>query len=314
LLSIDALTPIEDVVVEDDPQIIPGLLPKQGKVLITGETHSGKSLIALEIAHAAITGQPLWDEIEVASPVKRVLYILAEHYIKSLVELWNRTQRKVPMKTLWTVGPDKFPNHHFVVAGLHKQDNIYQVKKWVQDGQFDMVILDPLSAFFSGANASNDESTVRGAFECIDMILQPTGGTCLMLGHMGKPVLIDGVFRHRKKGATSGSMAYENAATAVFYLTQFDKNFRLECIKYKGLIPPAYTLIRDGDDDPTKPLKHRLLITDEIERKRRSVRTKFQELKNDFPNMGDTELEKILMRMFDIKKIDTVRGYLNETS
>ena len=76
---------------EADPDIIPGLLPKAGQLVIAGETNVGKSLVALEICSALTTGQPLWGEDKLTPLIraKRILYVLGEYYNEVIQRLWH---------------------------------------------------------------------------------------------------------------------------------------------------------------------------------------------------------------------------------
>jgi hypothetical protein len=61
--------------------IIPGLLPRRGELVVAGPTDIGKSLMALEICSCLVTGQPLWGHLTPTLQAKRILYILGEHRI-----------------------------------------------------------------------------------------------------------------------------------------------------------------------------------------------------------------------------------------
>ena len=89
------------------PDLIPGLLKSHGAFLITGEHEAGKTLIALEIAQASLTGELLWGKLEVPAPIQRVTYFLGEHDQATLHEQWGVMHLNVPAQTLRVIPPEE---------------------------------------------------------------------------------------------------------------------------------------------------------------------------------------------------------------
>jgi RecA-family ATPase len=74
--------------------LIDGFLQREGVTAIAAPVRERKSLIALNIAHALLTGEKLFDHFEVTKQPKRVLYLCPEvslglHPVVRLYSLLN---------------------------------------------------------------------------------------------------------------------------------------------------------------------------------------------------------------------------------
>ena len=251
-------TPIIAPIEDGPPDVIPGLLPKRGQLVIAGPTDVGKSLIALEICSALSTGTKLWGELNPTIVARKILYVLGEHYNEVIQRLWAVT--KLPMtEHVYLVGPDKMGYDKWLVAkGAPNPQAIDKMKRWA-DG-CDLVVFDPFSAFVSGVDAENDNVQMRLALDQMSLVAQTAGASCIVLAHMGKPSMnpMTGKESNRKSYAIRGASAIEDAATNIFYMSRIEgeddegrmlpagqKAFELRNRKYKGIAPPKYTLLRD---------------------------------------------------------------------
>lgn len=256
------IRPIEQVAIKltdpvpDGPaDIIPGLVPRAGQLVIAGETNVGKSLIALEIASSLTTGQPLWGELKPTLQARRVLYVLGEHYDAVIQRLWQKTQ--LPMGgEVFLLGPEALGFDKWLVTQARPNlQGISKFKKWAEG--MDLIIFDPLSAFLTGGeNQENDNITMRLVLDTMSLVSQTSGAVCIVLAHQGKPMMdMRGQEHQRKSYAIRGASAVEDAATNIFYMDRGEKDpaskasgsqmFELKLRKYKGDAPDSYRLLRD---------------------------------------------------------------------
>lgn len=252
---------ITDPVSKGPGDIIPGLLPKQGQLVIAGETNAGKSLISLEIISSLVTGNPLWGSLQPLQRVGKVLYVLGEHYNEVIQKLALKTQ--LPMsENVWLLGPEALGYDKWMVTnGRPNPAVVEKFKKWADKS--DLIIFDPLSAFCMGVEAENDNISMRIVLDTMSLITQSVGASCIVLAHLGKPSIDTFGKEHtRTKYAIRGASAVEDAATNIFYLGRQDGQskpvFELRCRKYKGEAPESYQLLRDATT-----LTHTLLAATE---------------------------------------------------
>lgn len=228
------------------PDLIPGLLPRHGHLLISGETDVGKTTIALEIAMAVLTGLPLWESpVRASQTIQRVTYIMGEHHESILQSLWR----------LMDFGGEPAikiipPHLHrpLVVRGVTMERTIEAYVGSCQGSQ--LLIFDPLNAFVAGTDAENDSVPMRACLNGMESIATQVGAALLVLGHMGKPRFDQKrqKYEHRTTYASRGSSAIEDAATCCYYMVADDRDaslFRLIRRKYKGEAPTFYGLRRD---------------------------------------------------------------------
>lgn len=312
--------PITSPIKPGPPDLIPGLVPKSGQLVIAGETDIGKSLVALEICSSLITGSALWGEIEPNEKLGKILYILGEHYNEVIKKLWAKTQ--LPMTDdVHLVGPEDLKANKWLVQNgkqnLEAIQNLTALAKGV-----DLVVFDPLAAFFVGTDAENDNPGMRVVLDTMSTITQSVGASCLILAHQGKPTLgKNGEEFNRTKYAIRGASSVEDAATNIFYMGHLtggsgaasgvDANrlFGIRKRKYKGEAPDEYKLIRDRDK-----LTHTILGNRPfVEARRSDVQAKYARLVAQHPDMKPKEVYKILSLTENLHE-NTIRNYLGATS
>lgn len=300
-------SPIE----ETTPDILPGLLPRNGGCLITGETNVGKSLVSLEIVSSYVTGKPLWGQIKPTTTAKKVVYVLGEHHNGVIQRLWQRTQLPITNQ-VWLLGPEQMSYDRWLVnSGKPNIPSIDKFKRWCEGA--DLVVWDPLSAFVCGADGlENDSVTMRLVIDSINLISATVGATSLILSHMGKPMIDQFGKEHgRTKYATRGTSATEDAATSVFYLNKDREDGRYELItrKYKGDAQASYQLLRSKET-----LTHSLLENNGyIESKRLDARNRIGRLMTSHPNFTYRTAASILASLDGVPQ-DTMRRWLGITS
>lgn len=227
------------------PDLIPGLLPRHGHLLISGETDVGKTTVALEIVQAVLTGLPLWGGGPTSSRViTQATYIMGEHHESILQSLWQLMSFG-GQPALEIIPPSA--RRPLVSRGVLMERARDALKERCQGSQ--LVIFDPLNAFVAGSEVENDSVPMRA---CLNAMEDVAGsGALLVLAHMGKPAFDpkSGSYRHRESYASRGSSAIEDSVTCCFYLTPSRtadaRGFKLIRRKYKGHAPAFYMLKRD---------------------------------------------------------------------
>lgn len=313
--------PITAPIKPGEPDLIPGLVPKNGQLLIAGETNIGKSLVALEIVSSLVTGNPLWNEITPTKQAQRVLYVLGEHYNDIIKRLWQKTE--LPMTDdVHLYGPDDMKTDKWLVQ--NGKQNIDGINKLVDAAQgCDLVVFDPLAAFFVGTDTENDNPGMRVVLDTLNTITQSAGASCLILAHLGKPTMgKDGTEYSRTKYAIRGASAVEDAATNIFYMshlqgasgaassTDASRLFSVRKRKYKGEAPDEYKLLRHKDT-----LTHRILDGSRpmVDARRTEVQAKVARLQAQMPEASMKEIIKIVATLEGFHE-NTIRNYLGASA
>ena len=307
-----------DPVAEGPPDIIPGLLPRQGQLVIAGETNIGKSLIALEIISSLVTGRPLWGSLEPTDKVGRVLYVLGEHYTEVIQRLWQHTQ--LPMtEEVYILGPEQLSLDKWLVAqGRPNPLAVEKFTKWTEG--CDLIVFDPLSAFVTGVDVENDNIQMRLVLDTMSLIAQQAHASCIVLAHQGKPMMDKSGKEHtRTKYAVRGASAIEDAATNIFYLSHAEGDSKaaerlpgdtpilsMVCRKYKGEAPGEYRLLRN-----TANLTHTLLGNRPfVEVQRIDAQAKVARLQHQMPNLSFAEAIRAVAAVQGLDE-RTIRRYLS---
>lgn len=232
---------IYDPLPTDVPELIPGLLPEYGTAAIVGETNTGKSLIAIEMASSLLTGEPLWGAITPNRTISKVMYILGEHTCSTLQGLYHRTQ--LPHAgSFGLIGPEHLhPYKALVVSGVQQQIAVDRLTKFCEGSQ--LIVFDPLAGFVQGESAENDNATMRTLIDSMSLIASRVGAVSLILHHAGKPKMDEsGQEVRRTVYASRGASSIEDALTHVFYLRKSisvkqqsnNEKFDLSVRKFKG--------------------------------------------------------------------------------
>lgn len=323
----DPIPPLEkvaariiDPIAEGPPDIIQGFLPRQGQLVIAGETNVGKSLVALEICSALSTGRELWGSLPPTTKAKRILYILGEHYIEVIQRLWAKTQ--LPMTDeVYILGPEVLGFDKWLVSG-GKPNPLARDKfaKWTEG--VDLIIFDPLSAFIIGGDGiENDNVQMRLVLDEMSGIAQRAGASCVVLAHQGKPMMDKTGQEHaRTKYAVRGASGIEDAATNIFYFSRAQGEseaaskaagaqiLTMTCRKYKGEAPNEYRLLRDQ-----ATLTHTLLGNRPfVEVQRIDAQAKVARVQQALPELSFTEAIKVVGAV-EGKDERTIRRYLTHT-
>jgi len=283
--------PIEAQDEKFSPDLIEGILPDRDLLLITGDTNIGKSLVCLEMVAALLNGQPLWGSVPVR-PIKKAAYVLGEHNPKKLRDLWRLTQMQVPQESLWLVGTDKLTERAVITNGYQRADVVAQLRTLVTG--VDVVVFDPLGAFVLGADAENDNATMRAVIQTLSDITQSAGASCIIPAHGGKATLSpEGKETKRATYMTRGASAIEDAATNIFYMhDEGGRVYNLKRRKFKGTdTPENYRLHRD---EATKT--HRLLESKKYRNEVEQIgfERKLGRLMQAYPSLAKTDAVEML--------------------
>ena len=246
-----------------EPELLKGLLHRHSALLITGETNVGKTLVALELAHALLTGEPLWGKLEPTKRLSQITYIMGEHDKESIQALWGLLGFTSP-NGFWVLPP---PGKKIVARGELVQDTLRTYRTWCEGA--DLAIFDPLAAFASGVDVENDNAQMRSVVEGMETLIAP--GALTILAHMGKMAFDPkaGKYIRRESYATRGASSVEDAVLDCFYMEKDTEHegYKLRRRKYKGQAPSFYRLARH----PTT-LRHTLLAQGPTEAQLRATR------------------------------------------
>lgn len=310
----EVAVPLISPVMVGPPDIIPGLLPRAGTLVVAGETNCGKSLLALETVSALTTTGLLWGELKPEKQLKKVLYILGEHHLETIQLLWRHT--KLPMsEEVMLLGPEKIGyNRWLVISGKPNTVAIDKFKRWAEG--MDLLVWDPLSAFVCGDGAENDNIGMRVLLDTISMISQSAGAACMVLAHQGKPMMDTfGKEVRRQTYAIRGASGLEDSATHIFYMGRASNQtietetggqvFELVNRKYKGIAPPKHTLLRNKET-----LTHTLIGDKPFEAVRKmDLRAKMFRIQEANPQMNQDTILGLIANM-EGKSKDTIRRWL----
>jgi RecA-family ATPase len=215
----DELPPVKiyDPLPMATPELIPGLMPEYGSMAIIGETNTGKSLIAIEIASALLTGDALWGQLKPNRTIGKVTFVLGEHTCSTLQGLYHRTQLPHTGE-FCLIGPEHLhPYKALVIGGVQQQVAVDRLCKLCEGSQ--LIVFDPLAGFVQGMNAENDNATMRTLVDSMTLIASKVGAVSLILHHAGKPRMDEqGQEVRRTVYASRGASGIEDALTHIFYL------------------------------------------------------------------------------------------------
>jgi hypothetical protein len=153
--------------------LIDGFLQREGVTAIAGPVRERKSLIALNLAHALLTGEKLFDHFEVTQPPARVLYLCPE------VSLGPFTDRLKKIGLIDHVGETLFYRTLSSPASLSLAD-----ESLLPALPGSVVILDTAIRFLEGDENSSQD--VRSFADSIFALLRHGAESVVMLHHSPK--------------------------------------------------------------------------------------------------------------------------------
>lgn len=199
-----------------------GYIPRGVVTLLGAHGGTGKSTIALMLAVAVATGQPLFG---IETEPERVLFVsledgagLLRHRLKRICEVWG-------------IDPEQLEGRLFLVDGVEhpelftaegKQegsttDTYNEVESLVQDIGAGLLIVDNASDAFGGDEIQR--RAVRGFIRCLAKIARDNHAGCLLLSHVDK-----GTSRKTSQDTESysGSTAWNNSVRSRLFMARAD--------------------------------------------------------------------------------------------
>jgi len=173
-----------------------GLLPKGGRLLVTGAPKAGKSIFVENLALSIASGIPFLRRFNIANtnptPGHRVLLLDRELSERSL---FDRLNALIAERPGYAAAEDKLLIDHKMQFRLDEPDAATHLIGLIQANQAEVVILDTAYKFFSGDMESS--KNVAKALATLDAAIMETGVSVILTHH------------HRKK---SGNMNGKEAA------------------------------------------------------------------------------------------------------
>lgn len=171
----------------DDP-IIPGLLGEKESLLVTGSSGIGKSVFTSNLA--LVLGKPplipgLWGLFPIPKPVSTV-FIQSENGIRANQ---RRLQKIIQGAPYLRQGADRlfFPmvkNDIRLVGDLQAPEFQETLKEIIETTQARLLCVDPLISYHW--QNENDNAEMRKSLDCLTMLCDETGASCLVVHHVGK--------------------------------------------------------------------------------------------------------------------------------
>lgn len=168
---------VEEFLGEDFPEpmwIVPDILP-MGYTLLAGKQKAGKSLLALQIAHAVATGGRV---LNAKCEPGRVLYIYLEG---SNIGLQDRLKKQHWPKDANAMIYRRWYN-------LKTEDGLTRFREELDEGSYRLVIIDTLSRFLGMSGDQNDVGDMTYYLGEIAQAGTETGAGILMIDHHKKGV------------------------------------------------------------------------------------------------------------------------------
>lgn len=186
LAEIRLVPPPETVFLVDQ-----GLLPKGGRLLITGAPKVGKSIFAENLALSIASGIPFLHKFQIANsnptPGHRVLLLDRELSARSL---YDRLNVLIEGRPGYGCAEEKLLVDHNFALRLDADNAGPNLVKLINSNNAEVIMLDTAYKFFSG-DMENAKS-VSKAFASLDFAIQETG-VSVVLTH------------HHRKGGTGGA-------------------------------------------------------------------------------------------------------------
>lgn len=232
--------------------IIKGVLPAAELLVIYGESGSGKSFIALDMACSIARGLP-WREKKVRQG--KVVYIAAEGAMGFRKRLnAYATANSIPVTDL--------DENFFVINDapnfLEKGDALDICRSIAAIGQVSLVIVDTWAQVLPGANENSGEDMGRALAHCKG-IHRSCGGMVALIHHSGKDA---------SKGARGWS-GLRAASDAEFEVTKLKDGHNIRCTKQKdgetdGVYGFGLTVVPMGMDADEEPITSCVVVAKDV--------------------------------------------------
>ena len=219
------------LILEDIHQdwLIDGLLPAMGRGLITAQWKTGKSLLALQLAHSLALGEDF-----LGLPTTRPRRV---HYIDGEVGPYVMQDR---LRRFAEAYPGAAKN---IVITMFPQGNMVDAAMAVED--VDLVIIDP--AIKLGYENENDNAQVRKKLdEVSDAAMYRLGASVLVVHHTRKPGREAGS-QYQGLLETRGAGAFVDWVDMAVGMLKVGDEFRVEFVTRASAPPNPMILERDEE-------------------------------------------------------------------
>jgi DNA-binding transcriptional ArsR family regulator len=182
--------------------------------ILSGFNDSGKTILAIDLAIAVVTGERLWGDLEIGIGGGSVVHFDYEMGEDEIDARYRRLAHGRRHKTIakWPtdwVSTVSFPSTHLSTPGPETEAKFTQACQGKA-----LAILDSLRAACPHANES--DSTIRAPLDMLTRVSLATGCTVLVIAHDGKP----GDGRRTGLQRLRGSSAISDAASIVLSVTK----------------------------------------------------------------------------------------------
>lgn len=155
---------------------VDGIIPKMGKILVSGKSGAGKSILAMNAACAMTSGINEWLGKSV-SPC-RVLYMDLEIGVSALRERLTKIIREKGLRA------DRLFVSPVPSLDLEDENTYKALKEFVSENQIDVVIFDPLGFLWRGNE--NESHTVRKLLSLFNSLIDEFGVSVVLVHHWRK--------------------------------------------------------------------------------------------------------------------------------
>jgi hypothetical protein len=195
--------------------IIEGFIWEKDNVLIVGHEKAGKSILAMQIAFAISSGQPLFGEFAVQKPCN-VLYIQTEGKIPQTAE---RIREMLKMNDC---DPNKLYIAYYPNLGLDTQEGMELFRLELDKTGFkpEVIIVDPL--YHSMKGSLIDEQDARKMTANMRVLMERYGCAIVIVHHTHKPIRFEGKTIAEGDNSIFGSFVWKAWADHTF-LFRMDK-------------------------------------------------------------------------------------------
>jgi len=209
---------------EDEPYLIDGFLPRNGRIMLMGPAKEGKSFLALQIGLAIAKGEPFMGR---KSSPGRVLYLQYDTPHK----LWLKRMRK--LHKAGVVFHDDFlvldpsdKNYHGKIDVLGGEEDIEYLKTVVMATKPDVVIIDTLRKLYNGDE--NSSAIGKQVFDILNDIFKQQAVIYIHHSHKLSPPPGQKIMAPiAPRDAQRGSSYFADEVDAVYML--LGKRLRSNC-------------------------------------------------------------------------------------
>jgi RecA-family ATPase len=161
--------------------------------ILDGDAGLGKSLVTLDVAARLSSGRAMPAEPEALLPPLPVLLLAPEDrpaVTAGRLQAAGAEMSNVFRPMLGTVEIERRGERE--KRATHEgnlmvfPDAIVKFRRWIQEYNIKLVVIDPISAFLSERTNSNNDASVRRALEPLSIVLGELGCAAIMIRHLNK--------------------------------------------------------------------------------------------------------------------------------